>query len=232
MENSTQINAFVINGKKYNAFIFIYLFVGMIALIFLAFALRNYLLIFVSVAIFFGVPTIFEKRIRKPFSKKAQCVFFNDRFVITLYNINNVDTETENMYKYNEIGSFNTSSAPRNDLTSLKIYLKDGSKIGYTFYGQIRNGKKDINGLFFDYIKAYNNTHPENKVTIHPAYFATKASRGTVITATVLFVIAIAAVCILKPQIIPLALIPVLVFYVLVWGAGLSYRRQMKILAA
>ena len=110
------------------------------------------------------------------------------------------------------------------------MYLTDGSKIKYVFYGQVYSGRKNINGLFFDYTKAYNSTHPEKKITIHPSYFATRASRGTVIMVSVIIAAAITLLAFLKPEVIPVSLCAVFMFYAVVFGSGLTYRHQMKAL--
>jgi len=243
MKNSGPINTVVINGKKFSLTL-LPIWVGSLLLaVALGIMLQQYVITIIGGFIFL-VPFIFEKRIRKPFCKNAEVQFFEEYFSVTMSNIDSGEVEYTDVNKYSEIDSFITSFNPKNDMYSLRLYFKDASNIKYTFCGtrysnvsyagqgvylpKSRVLHTDISEIFFLYAKEYNNANPDNTITIHPAYFATNESRGTVITVSIFIVAAITIVSFLKPQILPACLIPVLFFYAVVIGSKTGYKRDMK----
>jgi len=194
--------------------------------------------------VLFMAPLVFERQMRKPFSKKAEVKFDDNYLSITLSNIYSGAHENTDVFNFEDIAEFTTADAMKNDLYSLTLYTRDGSRFKYTFCGEkyssrvgaeqdeeTLKGRKpvtNIEDIFFDYAKVYNRLHPENAIIIHAQYFATRASRSTTITISVFIAIGIAIAAILKPGIIPACLIPVALFYGVVFDSGANYRRQVK----
>ena len=244
MKDSGPINTVVISSAKFTWFFIIFLVGGLLLTMFLALLLHSTFIIIAGTVFIFGGPWVFEKRMRKPFCKNAEVEFFEDYFSVAISDIDSGDIEYTDINKYNEIDSFITAFNTKNDMYSLRLYFKGDSNIKYTFCGtrysnvsyagqgvylpKSRVLHTDISEIFFLYAKEYNNANPDNTITIHPAYFATNESRGTVITVSIFIVAAITIVSFLKPQILPACLIPVLFFYAVVIGSKTGYKRDMK----
>jgi len=233
MQATQPIDAFVINHSRFSAFIISYMIVATVGPMLLALHSSSSTFGLSLLAVLLVAISVFEKQARRPFSKRAEVTVSEQAVEINLYNIKTGDPESNTQYNYSDIEWFTTAKAAKNDFTSFKFFLRDGSIASYHFYGQKTDYKNSINELLFAQIKIYNAKNPDSKIQIHTSYFTTHRGRVVTLITGMLFTAVIVMEAFLKPQVIPVTSIPVVIFFFgVVLGSIIDYRSQKKKLEA
>jgi hypothetical protein len=153
MKEDQVINTSVINNKKYFPFISIYIIAGTLLTTFLAIETKVEIVIWIGIFIFWLCPFLFQNQFRKGFSQYALIRFSQEKFVIELFNTKTGDLNNRIEEQYSEIKSFKAIDSSKDDTAFIKIVLKNGGSIGYTFLNQGKNvNDTDITeALFFHF---------------------------------------------------------------------------------
>lgn len=86
MNPAKEIETVLIQAKKYNIFLWPFMFGGFALTFLLGLQLRNAPLIFIGVAIFIIAPMVLNRLVRSFFTKRARLRFFPDRLIIEVVN--------------------------------------------------------------------------------------------------------------------------------------------------
>lgn len=214
------INATLLNNRKgFTILIILWIFGGTLLTLFLAIQLHQVYIILIGISISFGAPFVFKTQFRKHFSKKAQLIFYDDYFLVELFNIKTGALESERNVHYNELKFYKTYDAVKNDFSSLKLIFLSGEKITYLFSGQTDDDNQtNVTSMVRNKIRSYNlSKASEYKIKLAPNLFATKAGLYSIIVLTILLVVAIILQILYKPKTIPLSLIVGLSMYLQIW---------------
>lgn len=164
----------IINVKKYMILVFFYVIGGSLGLFLLALHLRIPSLMLIGLFAFIILPVVFLKTFRKAFVRNSVISFHDASFSIQLFNRKTEGKEEEHEYHYLDIKSYMTTEQVRDHSSSLKLYLKNGSKVEYTFVEQRYNNESDVIYKFAKQVKIYNaHNSGQSEIKYHPNLFAT-----------------------------------------------------------
>ncbi len=194
MEMSKTIDTDIItNRKKFTIFVFIFIVGGTALTGYLVHETHSLVILFVGIFTFFGFPFIFQKTFRKNFSQTVSVSFSDNLFSVEFKDSFTDNIVRKDINRFSEIKYFKTWDSSKNDFSTLKLILKDGTKVNYTFSGQKNDDicETDINWLFRNVAEIYNASRKmEEKIKIIPSFFSTKTALylGLMLTLAMAFV--------------------------------------------
>ena len=191
---------------KFTLFVIVFLTTGMGLTMYLFFNTHSLIILFFGVVIFFGYPVVFQKKFRKRFTQTAVISFTADYFSVQFRDPATGEVLRTDTNRFDQIRYFLTANSYRSDFSRLTLYLKDGSKISYTFSGQQGNSpnKKYINRVVKNVITSYNLSKPsKEKITIAASFNTSKASLYFIIGSIVLMVAVLVFIFFLNPGAVP-----------------------------
>ncbi|SHF03817.1 hypothetical protein [Flavisolibacter ginsengisoli] len=207
MELIQTIETTTINNKNYGIFIFVYIFGGIALFMLVGLSLHS---VIIGVGGYITVmisPLFFEKQFRKRFIKKATVVFASDCLQIKQYRFSDNEPDDVAELPFNDIKSYKAWASSKNDFSSIKFILADGTKTKYTFVEQY-GGKDDIVDILHKSIGIFNKSRAEGqKIRLIPNLFATKAGKYFIAVLTLLLITTIIVQIIYKPKTIPFSLL-------------------------
>ncbi len=230
MINNQEINTLVINNKNFILFISLYMIVGTLFTSFLAIELKNTIIIWVGIFIFLVLPFIFKNKFRNIFSKKASLLFEESRLTIELFDFKTEDSLIKENIKYSDIKSFRGINSSKDDSAFIKLFLKNGDSVNYTFLNQGKaSNETDVIENLFTFINLYNaNLKQEEKIVLIPNFFATSRGRGFIIALAILLAIAIALQFLFIPKAIPISLFSGFIFFLIIIAQSKIDNAQIK----
>ncbi len=194
--------------------VIIFILTGLSGAIFLSTQLGFSLtIIVIGVVIFFICPLLFINQKMNVFSKKAIIELTNEYFKISIINKKTEGLEKEYVYRYSDIKSFQMAQSEFNDSSYLKLILKNREKAKFSFFKQLNdehNVLKNIKSFFALYNE---NKNLDERITLLPNFYATKAGGYSVIGLGAFICIAIVLQLIYKPQTIPFSLLTGIFLY-------------------
>ncbi len=188
------------------------------ATFYLALELKSFFILAIGTVIIFLSPLIFQKKFRSRFIKKAALRFNSDQLSIDLSNSRTNVIETSADYKYAEINSFKAADSAKDDSAFIKLKLKNGRTIHYTFLEQgEKKGSKDVTEALAEFIHAYNSIQPnDTKIMPSPTFLASNKAKYYLIGLSVLLIVTIIFQISYKPNTVPLTLIGGVMFYLII----------------
>jgi|GEM_PF-2358400 Flp pilus assembly protein TadB len=213
-----QIDTITINSNKYVIFLIIFSFGSAGASLFLAIELHTFLIAAIGIACIFFGPLIFQKKFRSRFIKKATLRFSNDQLSIDLSNPRTNVMEAHADYKYAHINSFKAADSAKDDSAFIKLKLKNGRTIHYTFLEQgEKKRSKDVTEALAEFIHAYNSTRPnDTKIMPSSTFLASNKAKYYLIGLSVLLIVTIIFQISYKPNTVPMTLIGGVMFYLII----------------
>ena len=232
IEEPYKIYSEVINVARYGLFIaaYIVLTTCLVGIISLGFGIPNFSLIGIPIA--WLAPLLFEKKAKKMFSRKSIISLFNDYFSVELHD-RKTESKEAREFRYDEIKSYKVWDSAKDDSTFLKLALKNGGKVSYTFWGQ-KEGD-DENSIVVNLhrcIKSYNETRDEgSKITYAPTFFASKLGTYLFVGLTLFLVSTLIIEYIYKPKAVLVTLGSSAFLYLIIlmqWKKDRDQYREMK----
>jgi len=214
MENTTPMNAIVINTKKYAIYILTYMLGGIFLSALFAWKLGHEILLWIGVFVFGICPIIFKRQFRRKFTKKATI-----KCSVETICINTIDRETEETiesqeFRYSEIESYKAMNSSTENSSLLKLYLKNKEKVSYTFLEQKADDISSVINVVSRYFQQYNQSVDENsKIALRPSLFITNAGRNIIIVLGVGWCILLVLQIKYKPKTIPASIFGGLILY-------------------
>ena len=171
------------NATKGFVYLLIYFLIFIIILIFVSRWLQSPLFAVGGWICLCILPFIFEKKIKKSFTKRILLEFNDLNFSVQTYKSNEDIVSKKLQIKWSEIRCYKFYFTPANN-TILYLYLRDGSKKRWNFkdnktFEEAIKGDSIFN-IFFSYIKQYNITKiNDEKITLKESFLNSK--KGTII---------------------------------------------------
>lgn len=163
--------------------------------------------IVIGVILFFIFPFVFVNKKITLFTKKAMIKLTDDFLKIDILNRKTYNLEEQHEYHYCNIKSFQMAESAYNNSSYIKLILSDGAKVKYSFFEQTDNEENVLKNIRI-FFASYNEGKSINeKITIQPSFYATKAGRYSIVGLSVLMGITILLQVIYKPQTIPFSLL-------------------------
>lgn len=194
------------------------LFMTLIALISLS---MNILILFpIGFVCSLTLPFIFQKKIKRFFTKDALLEFDDLSFCIELRKLKNNKVIKESKYNWNDIKAYKFYFTP-SKLTYLDIYLKNGS---WSEFGFKDNKTEDesinsesIISTFRAFVRRYNSEKEQNdKIILRPGFLTTASGTFFMLCVAVLILTAIIFALIKSPKSLPFLLMSIFIFIPLV----------------
>jgi hypothetical protein len=153
MEEVQTIYTSIIKAKRFFIFMLIGISAGTFLTIIVAMRLNSVIIIPIGIFIFWICPTLlFQKNLRKFFTKKATIKFSKEYFSVEIFNRKTEESEYIANNNFSEIISFRAINSTKDDSSFLKINFKNGNKIAYTFLEQHKIGSTtDVTELLINY---------------------------------------------------------------------------------
>jgi hypothetical protein len=212
----TQIEAILINNKKYSIFLVVFFLGGVGLALGLSIALSSFVIGSIGIFAVFISPVIFGKFLKAAFIKNAMLRFDNDHFSVDQINRKTGIVDIHDDFKYEEIASFKAADSAKDDSAFVKLFLNDGRTAYYTFLEQGKADDKDVAKVLSDFILAYNETRQQGeKITPVPMLLASKKAKYYIIGLTVLLMAVIIIQLIYHPKSIPISLFSGAILYLL-----------------
>jgi hypothetical protein len=229
MEPTKEIEAIMIQSKKYVLFLCPVIFGGIGFTVLAAVSTKSLAVAWIGMIIFMAGPVIFIGRIRRFFTKKGRLQFFPDHFVVETINQDTDALEKTDELFFADIASFRSSDASKDDSSYMSFRLTDGSKFYYTFLKQFRSDPdNNVIMIVEEYVRSYNSqSDKSNTIAYMPSLLATKGGNYVFIGLTVLIVVCAIIQLIVRPSTIGYSLVPGLMIYLL-----LFIQRKMDIAKA
>jgi hypothetical protein len=170
-------------------------------------------LIVASVLLFFVLPLIFADKKIKQLTRKGVVKLSENSIAIDVYDRKTLLLKEQSLYPYSGIKAYQLIESEYKDFSSIKLILKNGRKVKYLFFKQL-NDESNIIKNVWEFFQDYNKERSENeRITLLPNFYNTKAGNYTIIGLGVLIVISIALQVVYKPQTIPFSLITGIALY-------------------
>jgi hypothetical protein len=220
MEIDKKIETTIVNVKSILLFISIYIFGGTLLFMLLTIKLRIISIAVAGFIIFWICPFIFQKRFRKPFSRRMDVLFGNEFISLNLYDNKSGLVNKEQIIKYDQINAFRIIDSSKDDSSFLKFSFRNGESVTYTFIGQSAfNSSQNVSENLFEYINKYNaNKNELDKIAILPNLFATKLGRNLIYLLTGLLVFVVIWQLSVNPKTIPISLFGGLILYIIIFA--------------
>lgn len=200
-------NATILNVLGFCFMVLGIMILGSIITIICSFKLPTlYIVPFVGLAIFWGGPLLFfQKKLRKLFSNNVTVRFYEDHFILEIFNRSTGELEKTDANNFKEMQGVRIFNSAKDDSSVLKLYFKTKTKRRYTFLSQnVGTGESNITNMVAGFIVAYNaSPDAANRVVYMPNLFATKKGHFYIVILSILFLLVLVMQIIIKPQSIP-----------------------------
>ena len=210
MEQPQKIDTRIINAKSFFIFMLICMGTGTFLTMLIAMTFRHFAIIIIGIFIFSICPTlIFQKKLRKLFTRRAEVIFCKGSFTVKFYNRKTDELERKDENIFDEIKSFKAINSTKDDSSFLKLVFKNEKSVVYTFLEQQSDGDKMTNiiELVNIRIRAFNAEESESfKIALSPNLFASKAGTYYIAVLTALLTIVFTLQIVYKPKTIPITL--------------------------
>ncbi len=178
---------------------------------------------------------LFLNTLLKRFTRRVIVNFSNETFSVQIVKPNDSKIEIGDSYELNDLVSYGISF-PNRKYVDLRLTLRDGKKIQYSFStNQIDEDQTEpmvIMDKFHDLITIYNkNNSKDNQIECQPSFYATKSGLVTLICLAICFITAIIIHIIYDLKTFPVTLVVgfVLIFQVIMKRKiELAYFKRMK----
>jgi hypothetical protein len=206
MEFIEEIEAYIINAKRYMALIIFILIFGTSITIIVGKISQIFILI--GIFTFWIGPFLIQKRLKKPFLRKMHLDFAFDKILLKTFDKDGENLEDQLEIYYHQIKSFKTIDSDRDDTSFLKIIIKDGRVIKYSFVGQSNDVKRtDVTQVVKKYILQFNKKQlSKDKIELIPSLFSTREGTVYIGILTFLLVLVVIWQIIYKPGSIPFSM--------------------------
>jgi hypothetical protein len=134
MEPAKEIETILIQAKKYNTFLWPFMFGGVGLTIFFGGQLRSAPLMFIGLAIFVVAPLVLNRLVRSFFIKRVRLQFFPDRLIIEVVNDDTDVLERTDEYAFADMVNYRTGDSVKTNSSYFSMRLGDGRKVSYTFW--------------------------------------------------------------------------------------------------
>jgi hypothetical protein len=187
-ENKSSIEATISSVRIFALLVFLYMMAVGATFAFLIAKYHSLIFAAIGLVAFFA-PIIFNKSVRVLFLKRIKFTFYDDFFLVEIFNYKTQALEKEYRYKYEDVESFGmTSNSPKT--STLRVFLSDSSKFECSFSDEndvntdldLMEGNMGIQVMKRLY--AFN-----KKISLIPPLFATKNGNVALIIFTILFAI-------------------------------------------
>jgi hypothetical protein len=129
MEPAKEIETILIQAKKYNTFLWPFMFGGIGLTIFFGGQLRSAPLMFTGLAIFVAAPFVLNRLIRSFFTKRVRLQFFADRLIIEVVNNDTDVLERTEEYAFADMVNYRTDDSVKNNSSYFSMRLSDRRKV-------------------------------------------------------------------------------------------------------
>lgn len=203
----------VINATHFSLFILVYLLGGLALTAFIAKLSGHEFILWIGGVIFALCPILFKKQYRSYFTKLISIRISKKSIVVEHCNKATGEVEQETEYKYDEIESYQMIKSGYDYSSFIKLYFKDGSKIGYTFLEQRNSDNSGIIYKISEYIREYNASSADNNnILLKPNLLASPSGGYIMALIGVGWLALLIFIIIFKHKAIPIAVISGLFF--------------------
>lgn len=219
MPPNTEIKTSFLKTSKLLLFVLCLIIFILVSLLSTLFVINKYrtgfsiIIISVGVILFFILPILFFNKRISLFANKAILILSSDFLKIYTLNKKTLNIKERHEYLYNDIKAFQIAESKANTSSYLKLVLKNGKKIKYSFFEQTDNKQNVLKNVQV-FFTSYNEGKSLNeKISLLPTFYNTKAGKYIIIGLAVLIVIVVLLQAIYKPQTIPFSLLIGIMLY-------------------
>jgi len=211
-----QYSLCVYNAKKAFAYTFPLFVLVIFLFLYTGASIHSFAFSIISFIIICLIPFIFEKRIKRFFTKNA-LIEFNARFFsLQLRHIKDNTIIKETKYNWNDIKAYKFYFTPSR-LTYMDIYFKKGGWKEFGFKDN-KTEEESINGesifsIFRDYVKQYNSDKEQNeKIILKPGFLTTSSGTFFMVCIAILILTAITFILFKNPRSFPFLIMSIFIF--------------------
>ncbi len=159
----------------------------------------------ILVLAFILIPFVFNKSIKKYFSKTIKISFKNEGIVIEIFDFETDNLEKSTCFNYSEIRHC-TLNAKQDNYSIMTLILRNKKNVTYTFYDE--EDRMNTSEVFYKKLLAHSSKQQdEKKITLKPNILATKRGASWLKGAVLIMVVLIIVQIIYSPKTIPYSLL-------------------------
>ena len=203
MEQSKDLDAYVINTIAYFFFLLLIMLTGSSLSALLAIIMHNKFFIFIGMFTLIVFPLItFEKQFRKHFIRKVIIKCSSDAISVAIYNRKTQELEKTDLIELNQIKSFKLLTSVKDESCIFKVNLKNCTKVTYRFLNTVKEIKHDmVEDILYNSLKEYNNSQTEeSRIHLSPNLFASNIGTFFITVLTLSFIGVLIFEAIYKPK--------------------------------